>query len=140
MRANEEALVRLQSGYVDSVMYVFLSGMVLWGIYNVYRGDREKLSSVGMLFLYFLFTIQLVLLPIKYGQSVYPNNFHKVTELILDETLSGKIPRSENIWLLNEREGEIVFYFGDSQRVFVVQRVKVLNITIKQRDNVFKDR
>lgn len=137
-RVNEKAIEGLKNQYVDTVLYVVLSGIILWGIHRIHKDAEEKLSSIGRLFLYLLFVIQLVLLPVNYGQTVYSSDFHKVTELILDNNLQGKFPRSENIWLLNKNDSEFVFYSGDTQEVFLVQKRHVLNIAAKERANIFR--
>lgn len=95
-------------------------------------------SAVGHLFLYLLFIVQLVLLPVQYGKAVYPNTFHRVSNLTLDENLQGKIPQSRNIYLLNERDEEFVLYLGDTQEVSLVKEANLLNIAIKARENIFE--
>jgi len=99
------------------------------------KGDL--LSALGRLFLYLLFLVQLALLPIQYGKTVYPNTFHRVSNLILDEKLQGRISQSKNIYLLNERDDELVFYFGDTQEVSLVKKDKILNIALKSQENIF---
>ena len=39
----------------------------------------DLFSALGRLFLYLLFLVQLALLPVQYGKTVYPNTFHRVS-------------------------------------------------------------
>ncbi|MDY0093758.1 MAG: hypothetical protein RBT80_13770 [Candidatus Vecturithrix sp.] len=105
---------------------------------NTSKPQAELFSALGRLFLYLLFLVQLALLPIQYGKTVYPNTFHRVSNLILDENLQGKIPQSQNIYLLNERGDELILYFGDTQEVSLVKKANVVNIAIKARENIFQ--
>lgn len=98
----------------------------------------DLFSALGRLFLYLLFLVQLVLLPVQYGKTVYPNTFHRVSNLILDQNLQGQIPQSQNIYLLNERGDELVLYFGDTQEVSLVKKGNILNIVLKSRENIFR--
>jgi hypothetical protein len=102
------------------------------------KPQGELFSALGRLTLYLLFLVQLVLLPVQYGKTVSPNMFHRVSSLILDEKLQGKIPQSENIYLLNERDNELVLYFGDTQEVSLVKKDNILNIALKSRENIFR--
>ena len=100
---------------------------------------KGELTSVfGRLFLYLLFLVQLVLLPVQYGKTVYPNSFHQVSNLVLDDKYQGTIPRSENIYFLNERDEELILYFSDTQEVLLLKKESILNITLKARKNPFE--
>jgi hypothetical protein len=140
MRVSEDGLTKLENSYVHSILYILFSCLILWGIQNLWQGIKDNISFIGLLFLYLLLLLQLILLSVKYGQTVYPNDYHKVDEIVLDKKLDGKIPQSENIWLLNETGEELVLYFGDLQKVFLMQKSQILNIVIKERENIFKGR
>ncbi len=98
----------------------------------------ELFSAIGRLFLSLLFLVQLVVLPVQYGKTLYPNTFHRISHLVFDETLQGQISQSKNMYLLNERSGEYVFYFSDTQEVSLVKKANVLNIAITSRGNIFR--
>lgn len=164
-RTTDESIKNLESGYVNSFLYVTISIIILWGINKIHQGPEkeptsallcvysryamrqlktpektELFSAFGRLFLYLLFVVELTLLPINYGQSIYSNDFHKVTSLILEEKLQKEIPRSENRWLLHQNSEEFVLYFGDTEQVFLVSKEQVLSIAIGERCNIFVGR
>jgi len=164
-RATEESIENLKSRYANSFLYITISIIILWGISKIHH-DPEKesasallcvysrytarqlktpekaelFSAIGRLFLYLLFIVELTLVPINYGQSIHSNDFHKVKDLFLEEKLEGKIPRSENCWLLYQNAEEFVLYFGDTAQVLLVSKEQVLSIAIGERCNIFVGR
>ena len=167
-RAAPKSAEEMESRYEYSLLYVILSGLVLWGINKIHQDQEKKSSSallyvydwlkssyteelkteqktellfvLGRLFLVLLFTVELVLLPINYGQSVYSNDFQKVNELMLAEKFQNETPRSENLWLIKENPDSFIIYFGDTQEIRLIQKTHVVSISISGRENIFRNK
>ena len=137
-RASTDKIHELESIYALLVLYVFLSALILLGIHKIDWGEGKGLLQVISWIPFFLFAIQLVLLPINYGKKIYSNDFHKVSKIvILDQQLQIQIPKSRNIWLLNQNDKEYVLYFSNNFEIFQVKKDQVLIISMKERKNIF---
>jgi hypothetical protein len=175
LRITEESLGKLASDYERAVLFVVLSGFILWGVGKILQDREEKPTSMilyvsgrlrsgptnrqegmkkakvllvfGKSFLYLLFTTELILLPIKYGQSVYSNEFHQLKNLVIDRSLKGEMESGrttkdessdETQWLLRETPDSYVLYYGKSKQLVIIQKSHVLRISLDRRRNIFE--
>jgi hypothetical protein len=175
IRASAESK-ELACDYERAVLYVILSVFTLWLVGKVLQDREEKPISVtlyvsgclrsgrsneqdvaqqsgkvllifGKLFLYLLFAIELVLLPIKFGQSVYPNEFHQVKNLVTDKSLKGEMKSDRTSkdeahdgtrWLIRENPDSYVLYYGKSKQLVIIPKSHVLRISLDRRRNIFE--
>ena len=159
-RATEESIKQLNYDYDNLLLYAFVSGLLVWLVGIIAEGQKmitrplkgqvlsNKKSAVsasgqsdkkgriflfGRLLVYVLFAIELALLPVKYGQNVYPLDFPRV-KIAPDEAV--QITLSENIWLIRENPDSFTLYFGDTQEALLVPKSHVLTLPIDSRKNI----
>lgn len=148
-RATDEGLNKLESRYVYTHLYIIiLSGLILWSINRIHQTWKIKQGRVfgaGRLFLFLLFSVELILLPTNYGNSVYTNYFHKV-ELDLNckiqsnSKLKEDLGKSTNVWLLKETPSSFIIYLdGDAKSVHLIPNAQVLSLSITKRQNIFSN-
>lgn len=158
IRATQESSDHLSTDYERAILYILLSSLLLLSIINMRqnkikksqrdRDAHEFLFSIGKKILYLLFVIELILLPIKFGQVVYSNEFHQIGSLVLNNEIKEKTGAAEdstnqisleNQWLIKENPDSYVIYSGKKQELIIFQKSQVLSISIKGRKNIFKN-
>lgn len=149
LKRADPRLGEMKASYLKAVEYFILSCATLWAAYFISRlaNSRPPLAGWGAgrasvaarVALTLLVITQLLLLPVTYGQTAYSNKFHKVftKELVMDDSLKGRIPDSDNVWLIEENPDYFILYYRDDYRIRLVKKDELKSLPLAGRENIF---
>jgi hypothetical protein len=148
-RSIEEGIDGLRIDYENAILYVILSAIAVWGINRILKDKAGKsFSMVCKAILYLLMTVELILLPIKYGESIYSNDFHRIKDIKVTEKYKIESESNGNNisntydspkWLLKENSDYYVIYDGKLQKLILLHKSPGLAITLGERGNIFRN-
>ncbi len=137
LRATEEGMLLLETDYLGGLLTALLSGILIFFAWKSLSPRSGGLATPGRLLLVTLVLVQALLLPVRYGQTVYSNAFHRVDRLVVTTEVQAKLPQSDQVWLLSRSSDHFVFYFRDSYSVSLIGKDSVLELALAERRNVF---
>lgn len=134
-RTSDAGIKSLELRYVEGFLWLIASvagtGSVVRYLFIRKRSIRR---SLWLHVLLLVVAWQIVLLPAKYGELVYPTYFHHVEHIVWQEAGS-ELNNSGELWLVQESEGDVILYDSALRRVFLLQRGIVRALVLGRQSN-----
>jgi len=139
-RISQQNIEEMEIAFTNLIHYIIISVLLIFVNNKIINKhfESEAFSKISKKLLYSLLVVELFMLPIKYGQIAYSNEFHSVREIVTNDQLSKHISNNEKCFLISRNPDSFIFYAVNEQKIIWIQQKNVNILSLGERVNILK--